>query len=304
MVYHECFHAYQNSGRFCFEDRFSFFRCLAYYPELDAPYRTLCAAEAEVLSNPHLDAPRRRAYLATLAGRRYQHLEKRPGLVEFEESSERREGTAYYVEQKAALAIFGKEPEQVSPCYGWSRQYAYGAAICRLLEESKTEGWQSRIEAGASLTGVLRGVVHDAKVDLEDLRLEEKLADETSRVERLRADAATRLCELERLGTTRIWLPTETAIGRSFSPTHMTSLGDGRLMHDQLLIVQLANGTIAVHGQLALEDFETGSLTVPKVPVRVVDGSISYESETLSVSLIRASETPQGDVVTNSGMSR
>ncbi len=54
LLYHECFHAHQNRGAFRFAEKFDFFRCLAYYPELNAQYRALCAAEAEVLANREL----------------------------------------------------------------------------------------------------------------------------------------------------------------------------------------------------------------------------------------------------------
>lgn len=48
LIYHECFHGYQDSGGFRFEDQFDFFNCVAYYPEFNVPHRALCVAEAEV----------------------------------------------------------------------------------------------------------------------------------------------------------------------------------------------------------------------------------------------------------------
>lgn len=52
-----------------------------------------------------------------------------------------------------------------------------------------------------------------------------------------------------------------------------------------------------MQGQPALEDFETGSLTVPRVPVQVLDGKVYYESEKLAVSLSGVSETAEGEIV-------
>lgn len=45
-----------------------------------------------------------------------------------------------------------------------------------------------------------------------------------------------------------------------------------------------------------MEDFETGSLIVPRVPVHVVDGNVSYESQKVTVSLAGVSETAEGDI--------
>ncbi len=35
LVYHECFHVYQNRGAFQFSEQFDFFKALAFYPELN-----------------------------------------------------------------------------------------------------------------------------------------------------------------------------------------------------------------------------------------------------------------------------
>jgi len=297
LLYHECFHAHQNGGAFRFAEQFDFFRCLAYYPELNAQYRALCAAEAEVLTNPELHAHRKAVYLAALARKRHSLLQERGGLLEFEGSSERREGTASYVEQKAALALFEKDPEPVSPQCGWSRQYAFGAAVCHLLEETLDVNWQAQVEQGAMPTRVLCDAFQDEEADLRQLHLEDKLAAEERNVEQLRSEVMAQVDNLQRAGITRVQLPQGTTIRRSFSPTRITSLGDGRLVHHGFLIVQLPSGTISVRGDLAVEDHEHGFLVLRRFPVHVSDGRLSYQSDTLSVSLVGVSQTAQGDVV-------
>jgi len=201
------------------------------------------------------------------------------------------------VEQKAALALFGKDPEPGLPRYGWSRQYAYGAAVCHLLEATLDANWQGQVEQGAAPTQVLCDAFEDEEADLCQLNLEGKLTTEKRRVEELRAQVMTQLNDLQTAGITRIQLPKATTIRRSFNPTRVTSLGDGRLVYQGFLILQLPSGTISVRDDLAVEDYESGFLMLRRFPVRVSDGRLSYQSATLSVSLVEVSQTAQGDIV-------
>ncbi|MEW6230288.1 MAG: hypothetical protein AB1700_19750 [Bacillota bacterium] len=295
LFYHECFHAYQNN-RFHFAERFDFFKCLAYYPEFDPHYRAWCAAEAEVLSNPALPARRKAVDMAALARKRHSLMRGREGLLAFEGSSERREGTASYVEQKAAAVLFGRSHETVTPCYGWSRQYTFGAAVCHLLDKTLGSDWQARVEQGATPTQVLCDAFGQEKADLSHLRLEEKLAAERENVERQRAEVMAEVEGLERHGVTRIRLPKGATISRSFSPIRITSLGDGRLVHHDFVLLQLPNGTISVRGDLAIEDHEDGCLYVRRFPIHVQDGKLTYQSETLSLSLAEVEQTAEGEI--------
>ncbi len=297
LLYHECFHVYQNTGAFGFAEQYDFFRCLAYYPELDPQYRACCAAEADVLNDPDLQPAQRASYLAALTKRRYELLKRVDDLIQFESSSERREGTAYYVEGRAVLSLFGKSPEPVSAQYGWSRQYAFGAAVCRLLEQVLGTGWEESVAKGLSPSEALCSAFGDHAVDVTPLHLEDSLETERHRLTEVRSRIRAQLAEFRRRGVTRIHLPQSVLIRRSFSPVKITSLGGGLLLYDGFLVVQLPSGTVSVRGAVALEDCRHGVLIVPRLPVGVSNGNFTYESDTISAELAGVTQAGPDDIV-------
>lgn len=294
LVYHECFHVFQATGAFQSTERFDFFKALAFYPELNSSYRALCLAESEILNNTTLTAQEQAIYLAALTKRRHNILALREGLLAFERSSERREGTASYVEQKARAAMFDKSPASVACRYGWSRQYAIGAAACWLLDRLQVKGWQERVQVGEAPTDILIGIFGREDLDLAALQLTEKEAQEDIAASQILARANAQAEELWRDGAIRVQLPGSVQVFRSFNPMGIVSLGDGRLLHSEFLIVQIPHGKIAIRKAIALEDYNLGELVFRAIPFQVVDGRLEATTETVQISLSNVESASDG----------
>lgn len=291
LIYHECFHVYQNSGAFQFNEHFDFFRSLAFYPELNGTYRALCLAEVEVFDRPTFSTQAKGAYLAALAQRRQRILAKREGLPAFVQHLERLEGPSVYVEQKARTQLFNTTIELlprhygVTPSmYGWSRHHAIGAATCRLLDEL-TGGWQAQVAYGASLTGVLVQTFGQEEIDLTDLSLSEKTAQEQEAATQIRTDLQASVDRMMQAGAIRIQWPDGVRVTRALNPTQTTSLGDGRLIHSDFLILHLPNGTISLHGGDIVEDYDRLEVMFPGVPLQMVGDQLNAGTRTAQMSL-------------------
>jgi hypothetical protein len=284
LVYHEGFHVYQDRGAFQFSEQFNFFKALAFYPELNGTYRGLCLAEAEVINDSLLSSKEKAIYLATLAQRRHKILTEQEGLLAFEKSSERREGTASYVEQQARTQIFSMPVEAVPTQYGWSRQYTIGAGTCYLLDEL-VKGWPARVEAGESPTGVLIRGFGQEKADLTRLKLAEKIAQENEATAQIRANLQAKIDRLEAEGAIRLRLPTRVSIRRSFNPQAIVSLGDGRLLHSDYLLLQLPNGKISLRGDGIVEDYSHNEVIFPPVPLQIVNDRLAVDTQAVQIFL-------------------
>ncbi len=285
LVYHEAFHVYQGKGVFRFAEQFHFFEVLALYPELDGTYRALCRAEVEVLNSSDLSAEEKAVYLAALAEQRYAILSRRQGLLQFEKTAERKEGTASYVEQCMRACAFAIPPDPVVCNYGWSRQYDAGAATCRLLDELAVEGWYARVEAGESLFDILIQEFYWEGIDLARLNLVEKIACEQEKAEQIRSARQTRIDKLVEAGVIRLHLPTDVMINRSFNPTRLLSLGDGRLLHDDFLLVQLPSGTISLRNGDIVEDYNHNELIFREIPLQLIGDRLEATAPTAQISL-------------------
>lgn len=294
LVYHECFHVFQDTGAFQFAEQFDFFKALAFYPELNSSYRALCSAESETINNPSLTTKEQAVRLAALTQRRHAILAQREGLLAFERSSERREGTASYVEQKARAMIFGKPPESAACRYGWSRQYAVGAAVCWLLDRLEIREWQGRVQVGESPTDVLIDIFgqEDPDLDLPQLRIKE--AQEEIIASQTLARANTQVDELLRAGAIRVKLPRNVQIRRSFNPMRIISFGDGRLLHSESLVLQMPGGEISIRGDIAIEDYNLGELVFRAVPLLVTSDTLEANTDTVQLSLSNVESVRDG----------
>lgn len=104
LVYHECFHVYQDR-KFQFKGNYDFFEVLAFYPELHPAYRALCSAETDVLNDSTLSLFEKAKLLSVLVRKRRHILFQHDGLLDFENNLERKEGVASFVERKARLGL-------------------------------------------------------------------------------------------------------------------------------------------------------------------------------------------------------
>ena len=285
LVYHEAFHVYQGEGVFRFVEQFHFFEVLAYYPELDGTYRALCRVEADVLNRPNLSAEEKAVYLATLAEQRYAIRSRREGLLPFEKTAERKEGTASYVEQRMRTCAFTIPPDPVVCDYGWSRQYDAGAAVCQLLDELALEGWPARVEVGESLFDILIQEFGLEGVDLACFDLPEKIRCEGETANQIRSDRQTRIDRLVEAGVIRLRLPTGVMINRSFNPARLLSLGDGRLVHNDFLLVQLPSGTISLRNGDIVEDYNRNELIFREIPMQQTGDRLEATTTTVQISL-------------------
>lgn len=289
IVYHECFHVFQANGRFYFPESFDFFKVLAYYPELNAQHRGLCTAESAVFHHPALTALQKAETLAQLAQKRFDILSQHEGLLAFEKSTERREGTAAYVEQIARQKLFGRPPELLTEQFGWSRNYAVGAAVCWLLDALGLQ-WHARVEAGESPTEILLAEFGERSGDLEWLKLDERVVFEETAVWQQQQAIEASLAPLIQNGI-HIHLPPKGQIMRAFSPQTILSLGNGQLIHTQSLMLQLENGKIEAQNCWVLEDYEQKVVVLPRFPLQLNGYHLQGRTESISLSLEQVTQT-------------
>lgn len=283
LVYHECFHVYQGQ-KFQYNGQYNFFEVLAFYPELNPAYRALCSAETDVINSNVLSNPEKARILSVTAQKRRQILAKYAGLLEFENDLERKEGLASFVEQKAKSQLFNIPPDNSTCYYGYSRQYFMGAAICWLFEQMyPSKEWQETIERGLSLSELLaQNAV--LQTDVSYLKLDEREKLEKQKVAQIFSNANQKIENLFQSGAITIKLPSKADLFRSFSPKSIISLGDGRLIHPDFLIIQMPNGSISIQG-MAFENYNDQTVTFSYKPCEVKDGEMDIFTENITVSL-------------------
>ncbi len=294
LAYHECFHVYQGKA-FQFDGGYDFFAVLAFYPELNYAYRALCSAEADVINDNGLSPLEQATYISALTQKRHEILSHHSGLLDFEKDLERNEGTASFVEQKARREIYGTPPDNSVCHYGYSRQYFMGAAICWLLEKLyPASKWQESIQEGKALSEfLLQATLHET-VDLEALNLSRKEEREQMAAELVLANANRQIADLHREGAVTIKLPGKTHISRSFSPQSIVSLGDGRLVHPEFVIIGTPNGQIAIQDEITLENYTEGTVTFRAAPYTVVDNKLEINTGNVKVSLENVRQLQNG----------
>ncbi|MBN2149651.1 MAG: hypothetical protein JW726_19845 [Anaerolineales bacterium] len=281
LVYHECFHVYQDQGGFQpipIEEGFNFYRVLADYPELDPLYRALCRAEAEVHNNERLSAEQKATHLAALASRRYAILENLPGAMTLEQSSERREASAFFIQQAVAHALHDIPLPAVPFAAGYSRQYATGAAVCRLLSQSGGD-WHAAIEAGQAPTQALISRFM-GKPDLDDLQLSKKVNEEHAAITAILDTIESEFSQ----DVMRIQIPEEVDF-RGFNPMTILSVGNGRLLHRDVYFLQLPNGRLDLKSGKVLEDYRTNEILLQHPGLEFSAGMLAAHTETIECEL-------------------
>ncbi|MBN2394620.1 MAG: hypothetical protein JXR84_28070, partial [Anaerolineae bacterium] len=268
LVYHECFHVYQGQ-RFQYNEEYHFFEIMAFYPELNPAYRALCSAETDILNDDTLSPQEKVEILSYLTHKRRQILAQHDGLLDFEKNLERTEALASFVDQKAKQQRFNIVPDNSRCLYSYARQYFVGAAICWLFEQTySSEEWQTLVEGGKSLSELLlQNRPHET--DLPDLDLENRENLEKQTVEQVLAETNQKIQTLLDNGAMTIKIPRSPDISRSFSPSSLVSLGDGRLLHSEIIIIQTPKGQIFVEDELAFEDYMNGTVTFPARPYKL-----------------------------------
>lgn len=281
LVYHECFHVYQDTGAFreIYPPDYNFHRALAAYPELDARQRALCRLEAEVYNHSQRSPEEKAALLAALTARRYAILERQPLALALAKLSERHEGPAFFIQQQVDLLLNGEPIPSIPTRYGYSRQYFSGAAACRLLGQLVPD-WHIPIQESAAPSEVILQRFGDRQADISTLHLDEITAEEEAAVQPI-------LSEIESAfqgACIRLQVADERAM-RGFSPMSVLSLGDGRLVHTGIYFLQGDFGRLQLKKGRLLEDFNTGDLLFPAIPLQLHGDQLQAETDTLSIHL-------------------
>lgn len=293
LVYHECFHVYQGQ-KFQYGGEYNFFEVLAFYPEMNPVYRALCSAETDVYNNstlPNLDKAR---ILSATAQKRRQILTERDGLLDFENTLERNEGLASFVEQKARLQLFDIPPDNSTCYYGYSRQYFIGAATCWLFEKMyPSSEWQEQVERGISLSDFLIQNIPQ-ETDLAFLALENRENLEKQKVGQIFSEVSQKIENLFQNGAITIKLPSKVNVFKSFSPKSIISLGDGRLIHPKFVIIRTPNGYISVENQMTLENYNENTVTFASELCEIKDNKLDIRTENVTISLENVTQLPDG----------
>jgi hypothetical protein len=281
LVYHECFHVYQDGGAFTGivpAPDFSFHRALSFYPELDPHYRALCRAEADTHNNASLSLAERAAYLAALAAKRYEILSQHSETLFLERMTERQEGSAFYVQQIAELRLTGTPPPSLEARFGYSRQYYFGAANCHLLSQFGGD-WHRPIETGLAPSEVLQQKFGQEAPELDAIHLEPKVEEETEQVRQV-------LDGVEQSpGERGIRLQVPPNAMRGFNPMSVLALRDGRLIHTDIYILQLPSGSLSLKQGKLVEDYVRNEIWLPPVVVSFDGGRLTATSDVLEMDL-------------------
>jgi hypothetical protein len=296
LVYHECFHVYQEQGGFLRvepDEDFSFQRALSFFPELDPLHRAFCRAECEVLNDLQRIPEEQAILLAGLSTKRFALLEDRPEALALTRQTERREGPAYYIQQQVDCLLNGSPIPKQEVQFGYSRQYHVGAAICRLLSQL-VEDWCQSIEAGLSPSEVLVKKFGGNSTRLTDLDLDQKTRQETFNVRSILAEVqaslpepAVRLRVSSRGEAARVWM-------RGFNPMTVRSLGDGRLFHSGIYILQGPAGILKLKSGTLLENFTTDEIIFVAKSLELNGHRLDLETEEIAIHLEGVVEIDKG----------
>jgi len=126
------------------------------------------------------------------------------------------------------------------------------------------------------------------------LDIEDREKQEQGKVEQILAEANQKIEGLLNNGAITIKLPDKTQIFRSFSPRSIISLGDGRLIHPEFVVIQTPNGQISIQGQMTLENYKDGTVIFPATPVKIANNKLDIHTESVHVSLENVRKLPNG----------
>jgi hypothetical protein len=280
LVYHECFHVYQQTGGFSPDDRkIDSNRARAFYPELDPSYRALCRAESEIHRSNNRPYHEKVTLLAVMASRRYKILSQYQDSLLLEQQAERQEGPAYYIQQQVGFLLNQATIPQPDERASYARVYHCGAAVCRLLSQSGA-GWHLPIANGLSPTESLINRYGQNTVDLTDMHLDEKTTGEIEYCQRVKTEIAT----FTQGNVIRLKIPADVPM-RGFNPMSVLSLGDGRLLHTGIYFMQSPSGSLMLKQGMLLEDFISNQLIFPAVPVQFSGDQLKVSCDSIEINL-------------------
>lgn len=275
FLYHEGFHVYQDkSFTFEIDEEFKFFKMLAFYPELDSMHRACCAAETDIY-NSSMDSKKKAQYIATLALKR-REIFNHKGVLTLEKIVERKEGTAFYVENKIKKQFF-KIDTPLKVLYGYFRHYTFGAAACQLLD-NLIQGWHTRVEQKDSPTDILIEMHQNKTPDITFLDIPGKIKKEHKEREKIRS------CIAKMIEKGVIHIQLQEVKFRGFNPRKIVSLGDGRLLHTDFVILHTPAGNIELHGNV-IEDYTTNEVIFPEIPLTITGKTLEVNTERANISL-------------------
>ncbi|MBZ0292855.1 MAG: hypothetical protein K8L99_09870 [Anaerolineae bacterium] len=290
LAYHEGFHVFQHHHFAPMQA--DMFMAMAFYPDLDVEYRTLCRLEVEVLEHDHWSAAQKLSWLGQLTSLRRAQLSRHDSLLGYERFLERNEGTASFVEQKARKALFDIDPTLDNVGVGWSRFYKVGAALCWLLEEV-VPNWTTRLESGAS-PGDLAVENQDLSIDLDRLNYKALRDAEEAALEHLQAEIAPDLKLFEQPGILRIRYKNPGQVYRAFNPSTLISLGDGRVLHRSFFKLLLpGRGTFTVNQMPVIDHVMDGEIIFGRVPIDFYDGKLQANTAGVEIELKGIDETAE-----------
>ncbi len=283
MAYHEGFHVYQHHH---FAPLLpDMFTAMAYYPDLDLEYRTLCALEGAVLRRDDWSTEQKLGALGLLTRSRREILEQHPSLLPYERFLERNEGTASYVEQRTRQARYGIAPTLPVIGHGWQRFYIVGAAFCWLLD-SVSDDWTTRIEAGDT-PGDLVMEWEDSSVSLKALGYTAAIQREADALYTFEQSIASTLEDLEQPELIRVRYKAEPQVYRAFEPAHLVSMGDGRVLHRTNFTLLLpSRGTIRVNSAACMDHVAAGELILPLRSAELEGNTLRATSDSVMIELM------------------
>lgn len=286
IAYHEGFHVFQHHHFAPLSA--DMFMAMAFYPDLDLEYRTLCRLETDILNNTDWSAEQKLSLFSHVLTQRREKIAQYPALLPYERLLERSEGTAYYVEQKVWQALYGVTPTSGETGFGWSRFYNVGAALCRLLDEALPD-WMTRVEESASpgdLAMTWGSEQAAGSINLDALDYETAREIEAAALQNFKDEIAPALNHLENADVIRIQYGSQKKAARAFTPITLVSLGDGRILHRTSFKLLLpGRGHITVNQTPVIDNIAASEiiLNAADVSLEVVDGTLRANTPNIQV---------------------
>jgi hypothetical protein len=302
IAYHEGFHVFQHHHFAPLTA--DMFTAMAFYPDLDLEYRTLCRLETDILNNEDWSAEQKLGFFSYVLTQRREKIAQHPALLPYERLLERSEGTAYYVEQKVWQALYGVTPTSGETGFGWSRFYNVGAALCRLLDATLPD-WMRRVEEGASpgdLVMAWGAEQATGSINLEALDYQTAREIEAAALQNFKNEIAPALNHLENAEVIRIRYGNQKKASRAFTPITLVSLGDGRILHRTSFKLLLpGRGSITVTQTPVIDNIADSEiiLNAADVSLELVEGTLRANTPKIQVDIANVEAAENGVFVLN-----
>jgi len=257
LITHEAFHVYHEKT---FKQNHADEADLLLYPVDNAALLKLRRMETYALREA-LRATNKQEKIAwaakTLKVRRQRFEMMETAFANYERSTELREGTAFYIENKVNGKVLDLPVEGFAATRVRQRCYKTGAALCALLE-TFTNDWQKRLESSGDL--YLDGLLAEAlpATSISKRLSEEQVNDLTTRayedVEKLRLERKQLRTHLDTAPGWRVTViaPTEAPLKlQGFDPMNV-NLVEGGVLHKRYLKLGSSKGELEVFGTQCL----------------------------------------------------